>query len=69
MEDWQVRVFEERKELREKIAKLNGMLQSPLYDKLDDVDQLLLCRQQRAMVMYQDILSGRIERFNREPTT
>lgn len=66
MEDWQQRVFEEREELRRKISKLLGMLSSEAYNKLDDMDQLLLCRQERAMAAYQDILSERIARF-KEP--
>lgn len=67
MEDWQQRVFEEREELRRKISKLRGMLSSQVYEKLDDMDQLLLCRQERAMTTYQDILSERIARFNEVP--
>jgi hypothetical protein len=66
MEDWQQRVFEEREELRRKISKLRGMLSSQAYEKLDDHDQLLLCRQERAMTAYQDILSERVSRF-KEP--
>jgi hypothetical protein len=66
MEDWQQRVFEEREELRRKISKLRGMLSSPSYEKLEDLDQLLLCRQERSMNAYQDILSERISRF-KEP--
>lgn len=67
MEDWQQRVFEEREALRRLISKLRGMLISDVYAKLDDVDQLLLCRQERAMTVYQDILSERIARF-KEPS-
>lgn len=64
MEDWQQRVVEERDELRSKLSRLRGMISGPLYAKLDDMDQLLLCRQERAMTAYQDILSERIARFN-----
>lgn len=67
MEDWQQRVFEEREALRRLISKLRGMLSSDAYTKLDDMDQLLLCRQERAMTVYQDILSERIARF-KEPS-
>ena len=68
MEDWQQRVFEEREELRRKVSKLRGMLSSPAYEKLEDHDQLLLCRQERSMMAYHDILSERISRF-KEPQT
>lgn len=64
MEDWQHRVYEEREELRRKISKLRGMISSQAYEKLADMDQLLLCRQERAMLSYHDILSERIARFS-----
>lgn len=64
IEDWQQRVFEEREELRRKISKLRGMISSQAYEKLHDMDQLLLCRQERAMMAYQDILTERITRFS-----
>jgi hypothetical protein len=67
MEEWQQRVVFERVELADKLAKLRGMLAGPLYEKLEDIDQLLLCRQARAMETYRDILDERVARF-KEPT-
>lgn len=61
----QQRVVEERKELRDKAAKLNNFINSEDFNSVvpNAVDQMLLITQFQVMVSYDHILTQRINRF------
>lgn len=63
MEAYQERVVLEKKELDEKISKLEPFMVSQLFEKLSTNDQYLLNKQHLAMKEYSTILSLRIQRF------
>jgi len=60
----QQRVIDERHELDTKIAALFVFInESPIFDKLDDAEQVRLKRQLDHMIAYSDILKERIGAF------
>ncbi len=59
----QQRVVDEKKELDEKISKLETFTQGELFSTLDKDDQTLLSQQLDVMNSYSEILGKRIERF------
>ena len=61
--DFQKRVIEEKKELDEKIMKLESFIKGDLFKKLNVLDSSLLELQYLAMVQYSQILSKRIGIF------
>lgn len=67
MEDWQIRVMDERAELEYKIQKLNMFLRSiddPLSNRLlSGVERQRLIEQLRCMGRYHDALTDRIFNF------
>lgn len=64
MEPYQQRVVDEKRELDNKIDKLNQFAQnSPIFGKMNLKDQELLLEQLDIMFDYTEILSKRIERF------
>jgi hypothetical protein len=65
MEEYQERVVAERKELESKIDKLDNFIKSDAYNKLGDIDRVLLVRQLSAMNMYSNVLQERIDYFKR----
>ena len=60
MSDWIDRVYDERKELREKITKLKAFInESIMYEVLPQEKKDLLCEQLIAMNSYEDVLARR----------
>lgn len=60
MSDWKDRVYEERKELRDKITKLKAFInESVIYEVLPQEKKDLLCEQLIAMNSYEDVLARR----------
>lgn len=61
----QQRVIDERKELRDKAAKLNNFINSKDFDQIvpNVVDQTLLITQFQIMTSYDHVLTQRINRF------
>jgi len=66
MKPHQERVVAEKKELDEKIAKLDQFVDGDVYDDLDEEEQDRLTRQREAMGDYSDVLGERIEAFGDE---
>ena len=64
MEDYQIRVIQEQKELDEKINKLEAFIRTDTYDKLDDDEKFRLIDQWEVMNDYSTILGKRIECFD-----
>lgn len=62
-EPYQVRVIDECEELGEKLAKLEPFIGSEPFNALDSENQMLLQKQQIAMINYRDILRERISLF------
>ena len=73
LQDWQQRVVEEKKELDEKIQRLNeflqkfddGLLPDAVLESMEARDLGLLEAQLCAMEEYSEYLKCRIERFNK----
>lgn len=63
MEDWQQRVVDEKKELDEKIKKLNSFFSTEAFSLLATTDAVLLRTQYVVMQEYSSILAKRIARF------
>jgi hypothetical protein len=63
MEDWQVRVYEEKAALELKLGKLRMFFRTERFRTLDHVDQELLKQQSFAMKEYADILQKRVDLF------
>ncbi len=63
MEDYQLRVIEEEKQLKIKMDKLSSFIKSDDFNKLDLADCCLLRKQYGIMSDYDNILQQRIERF------
>jgi hypothetical protein len=60
MSDWIDRVYDERKELRDKITKLKAFInESIIYEVLPQEKKDLLCEQLIAMNSYEDVLARR----------
>lgn len=63
MEDYQVRVVDEKKELDEKAKKLLAFISSGAFSGLESAERGLLDLQLAAMLKYSRVLRSRIERF------
>ena len=63
MEDFKVRVLEEKRQLDEKVSALSAFTQTAVFFSLNNQDQILLVEQLNAMEAYSLALSKRIERF------
>lgn len=59
----QVRVIEEKKELEEKITKLDAFIAGEKFDALEEVERIDLRDQRSAMADYSAVLGNRISRF------
>jgi hypothetical protein len=64
MEDYQLRVLEEKKELFSKMEKLTVFIGGTAFKSLEDHDQFLLIQQLALMDCYHRVLRERVERFN-----
>lgn len=63
MNDWQERVTHEKRELDERLDRLNSYLAGGSSRLLAPEDRNLLQRQRRVMEEYSEVLRSRIERF------
>ena len=61
---WRDRVFEERKELREKLIRLSYFIKGDEFEKMSNEQQQLLAMQEGSMMMYEEILTERLEGKN-----
>ena len=66
MTDWQERMYEESRQLGEKIAGATAMLASPKYLNLTEIERRLLTNQVTHMLGYQYILNERIALYRGE---
>lgn len=66
MEDFQIRVIDERDQLSEKLDKLDSFIESDRFQDLHWRDRHLLTRQAVCMQSYKEILDERINRFKTE---
>jgi len=64
MQEFQKRVFEEKKALDDKLNRLNLFIGSEMFNELPDKDQMLLRRQENLMELYSDALAERIANFS-----
>lgn len=64
MQEYQERVMQEKKELDEKIEKLNAFTNDPnKFNDLPSEDRVSLTKQEEVMMEYSKILGERIARF------
>ena len=63
MEAWQERVVTEKKELDEKLTRLQSFLSSDIFGTLPRGIQSVMTRQANAMYAYSEALRERIENF------
>lgn len=62
--DYQLRVIEERDELKKKLDSLNVFInENPNFDKLNKKDGYMLVHQEWVMQAYFDVLNHRISEF------
>lgn len=66
MEPYQQRVVDERKELEDRIVKLEKFINDKRFNELSYAHQRLLSKQKLIMCDYSDILDARIQLFNEE---
>lgn len=59
----QQRVIDERDELQERKSKLEPFFRTDTYHALDEAEQWRLCKQNRLMGEYLDVLNERIANF------
>lgn len=64
MEDWQQRVIDEKKELDDRLERLNAFLSSPKVNEIELLQKDLMSRQAGYMSAYSLTLRDRIEAFN-----
>lgn len=64
MQAHEQRVIEEKKELDQKLEKLNAFTGTPTFSALGEEDTMLLLKQLRVMEQYSSILQQRIDRFD-----
>lgn len=64
MQTWQTRLVEEKRQLDERIQKLDAFLQGPYFKSVSEIDRYLLAGQFDAMQSYSRILGQRIDRFS-----
>ena len=62
-DDFMSRLMTERRELNERLKKLDAFILTETFQKLDKVDRTLLVRQRSAMADYDDILLTRCGRL------
>jgi hypothetical protein len=71
MEDWQQRVLDEKRELGDKIVRLDTFIGSPGYNVLHEPEQARLRRQHYHMKHYYQVLQERVDAWKpqRAPPT
>ncbi len=63
MSDFKTRLQAEQSELQEKLKKLNSFIATENFNKIDDVQQVLLKTQTNAMTTYLTCLDERLVRL------
>jgi hypothetical protein len=63
IEPYQQRVIDEKRELDEKITKLDAFLNTATFDALDDAEQNRMNCQEDYMISYSRVLGERIAAF------
>jgi hypothetical protein len=63
MQPFQQRVIEERRELRDKLDKLNEFVETAMFNKLPHVEKGRMLRQRSLMADYAEVLDERIANF------
>lgn len=63
LQDWQVRVFQERAELEERRAGIDAFIVSEVFQVITELEQDLLLAQAQAMMDYSHVLTKRIGTF------
>jgi hypothetical protein len=63
MEDWQLRVVEEKDELDKKASKLVDFIMGEKSANIQGDERYLLIQQRNVMLSYSDILAARINLF------
>lgn len=66
MEDFQLRVVDEHRELDGKLSKLRSFFAAPGFQALPELEQWRLKQQEIHMRAYRDILAARIRAFGGE---
>jgi hypothetical protein len=64
MQPFQQRVVDEKKELDERLAKLNDFWNNPIFGTLPDAEKVRLEKQSLLMQSYSEILGERIAAFD-----
>lgn len=59
-EDWQVRLWDEKRELDDRILKLSEYMETDRFDDLEVSQRLYLADQHNIMIEYSSILNKRI---------
>lgn len=67
MNEFHIRLLDERDELRGRLTKLNTFMTTSKFASLEPVAQGLLAEQKSAMDHYLSVLEQRIERLSDEP--
>ena len=64
MEDWQIRVYQEREELETRLYHLNAFIASPKFQVISFDEQTRLAHQKETMIKYAQALTHRIANFS-----
>jgi len=64
MEEYQIRVVEEKKDLDNKLMRLIEFMETGGFMSLSLDERGMMARQEMAMVAYSDVLSERIDAFD-----
>jgi len=63
LKPWELRLLNEREELKERYAKLGEFIRLEAFNDLEEADQDLLNDQAYAMLEYLSVLDSRVERI------
>ena len=67
MEDYQIRVLNEKEALSDKIEKLSKFIhRDPIFENLDKYEQILLIQQMTHMEAYENVINLRLDQWNKE---
>ena len=69
METWQQRVVDEKKELGDRITKLETFIESPAYQVAAEPEQARLRRQHHHMKRYYEVLQERVDAWKPAETS
>jgi len=63
MSDFKIRLVNESEDLKDKLDKLTVFIKSENFNKIDDIQKILLINQQQAMTSYSTILDIRLSKL------